>query len=343
MIVPKISVIVPIYNVEKYLSRCIESLINQTLKEIEIILVDDGSKDNSSKICDEYATKDKRIKVIHKKNEGLGLTRNAGIKLATGRYLAFVDSDDYIELDMYEKMYDIAMSNDCDFVRGDAYKELPTGKMLNDNLTSPLKEGIYNRSEMFKNILYPLFGKLPEEKANKYISCSACKSIYKREIINKNNIFFESERKYISEDLLFNLDFIVNSNSAYVINKRFYHYIKNENSLTNSYKKDSFEKEIILYNELKKRLIKYNIYDKCSLRLDRFLIDRTKMCIKKEILGNPNKKEINVNLNKIVTKKEIVQILHEYPIYKLPFKYKVFYLILKYKINILLRLLVFKL
>ena len=99
-----LSIIVPVYNVEKYIGKCIESIVNQTYKDLEIILVDDGSTDNSGKICDEWARKDKRIKVIHKKNGGLSDARNAGLDICTGDYIGFVDSDDYIELNMYEDL-----------------------------------------------------------------------------------------------------------------------------------------------------------------------------------------------------------------------------------------------
>lgn len=114
---PKISIIVPVYNVEKYIHRCIHSLINQTLRDIEIILVDDESPDSCPQICDEYASKDTRIKVIHKKNEGLGLTRNAGLEAATGEYIAFIDSDDWVDLVMYETLYNTAQrSNAIQFI-----------------------------------------------------------------------------------------------------------------------------------------------------------------------------------------------------------------------------------
>ncbi len=102
----KVSVVVPVYNVEKYLERCIESIRNQTLEDIEIILVDDGSPDNCPKICDGFAEKDSRIKVIHKKNGGLSSARNAGIYAATGEYIGYIDSDDYAEPDMFEILYD---------------------------------------------------------------------------------------------------------------------------------------------------------------------------------------------------------------------------------------------
>lgn len=104
---PLISVIVPIYNVEKYLARCVDSIVNQTYKDFELILVDDGSPDNSGKICDEYAKKDSRIKVVHKKNGGLSDARNAGMAVATGEYISFIDSDDYVSDDFFECLLDV--------------------------------------------------------------------------------------------------------------------------------------------------------------------------------------------------------------------------------------------
>jgi len=111
---PIISVIIPVYKVELYLRKCLDSVCNQTYKNLEIILVDDGSPDNCGKICDEYAAKDSRIRVIHKLNEGLSVARNSGIKIATGEYLGFVDSDDYIEPDMYEFLYQNLVKENAD-------------------------------------------------------------------------------------------------------------------------------------------------------------------------------------------------------------------------------------
>ena len=111
-----ISVIVPVYNVGKYVGQCIESIINQTYKNLEIILVDDGSTDNSGKICDEYAKKDNRIKVIHKENGGLVTAKKVGINVATGQYVSIIDSDDSIKYDMYTKMFKIMKEYNVDFV-----------------------------------------------------------------------------------------------------------------------------------------------------------------------------------------------------------------------------------
>lgn len=111
---PKISIIVPVYNTEKYLSKCLNSLIKQTLKEVEILCVNDGSKDNSAKILEDFAQKDCRIKIFSQKNSGQSVARNLAIEHATGEYLGFVDSDDWIDLDYFEKLYNAAKENDCD-------------------------------------------------------------------------------------------------------------------------------------------------------------------------------------------------------------------------------------
>lgn len=115
---PLISVIVPIYNVEKYLVRCVDSIVNQTYKNLEIILVDDGSPDRCPQMCDDYAEKDSRIKVVHKKNGGLSDARNAGMAVATGEYISFIDSDDWIETSMFELLLNNIFQYDCEISCG---------------------------------------------------------------------------------------------------------------------------------------------------------------------------------------------------------------------------------
>ncbi len=119
----KISVIIPVYNVEPYIRKCIDSVINQTYINLEIILVDDGSTDNSGKVCDEYATKDKRVKVLHKRNGGVSSAKNAGLKEVTGKYLGFVDSDDWIEPEMYEILYNDLTFNNASFSTVNFFRE----------------------------------------------------------------------------------------------------------------------------------------------------------------------------------------------------------------------------
>ncbi|MGM0167266.1 hypothetical protein IGI39_002246 [Enterococcus sp. AZ135] len=179
----EISIIVPVYNVEKYLNKCVDSILNQTFKDFELILVDDGSPDNSGLICDEYAKKDSRVKVIHKENGGLSDARNAGIDVAKGKYLGFIDSDDYISEDMYEFLYtnivkedaDLSICGIYDVYKGKAPKILPqyrevctkeeTMKMVLDaTLISVHAVNKLYRKQLFKNVRYPI-GKITEDAA----------------------------------------------------------------------------------------------------------------------------------------------------------------------------------
>ena len=187
--IPLISVIVPIYKTEKYICKCIESIINQTYKNLEIILVDDDSPDDCGNICDRYAQRDKRIKVIHKKNEGAAIARNIGINIATGEYVSFVDSDDWIDLDLYERLLKKIKSDDDMIIFGLRY--------VNPNN--------YKINELsFENVKF----EVNDENVNRLFNLIktggigyTCNKIYRRE--NIKNVEFEKIR--ICEDLCFSL------------------------------------------------------------------------------------------------------------------------------------------
>ena len=149
-----ISVIVPVYNVESYVAECIESIQNQTYMNLEIILVNDGSTDNSGDICDQYATYDERIKVIHKENAGVSAARNTGIEAANGDYIAFVDSDDYIAPNMYEDMLRILKENDLDILECTAFRD-KGGEIIEGCNDGSLE--IFNRDEALKMAMYDCF------------------------------------------------------------------------------------------------------------------------------------------------------------------------------------------
>ncbi len=144
----KVSVVVPVYKVEKYLERCVNSIIKQSLSELEIILVDDGSPDNCGIMCDSFADKDNRIKVVHKSNGGLSSARNAGINVASGEYIGFVDSDDDIDINMYEKMYSAALKHKVDFVMCDYQRILENNNSFNKSLS--IDSGFYDKEKIKK-------------------------------------------------------------------------------------------------------------------------------------------------------------------------------------------------
>ena len=171
---PLISIIVPVYNIEEYLPRCIESILNQTYQKLELILVDDGSKDSSGIICDEYAKKDQRVVVQHKENGGSSSARNVGIKLAKGEYLGFVDSDDFIEPDMYEKMVVALEENACNIVQVARDEMDDKGKKLPDICKMPECLTTYSSEEFLKELLM--------HKGD----CSFCTKLLKRDLFLDN-------------------------------------------------------------------------------------------------------------------------------------------------------------
>lgn len=215
----KISVIVPIYNVENYLKRCVDSIINQTYKNLEIILVDDGSPDHSSEICDNYAKIDDRVIVIHKNNGGLSEARNYGLRAATGDYIMYVDSDDYIEINSCEKLIENITDN-VDIVVGD-YKEI-----RNDNVTI-MKHTNLENGKQYSAKEYVL---LSIEK-NEWFA-PAVLNLYKRKFLIENNLFYKVGYYYEDLEMLPRL-FLANPYVKYV-DFPFYNYVIRNDSIMTS-------------------------------------------------------------------------------------------------------------
>ncbi len=208
-----ISVIVPIYKVEKYLNRCINSIINQTYKNLEILLVDDGSPDNSGKICDEYAQKDKRIKVIHKQNGGLSDARNAALKIAHGDYIGFVDSDDYIKEDMFETLFKLSEENDADISIVSYYE------LIDDRLISVRDSGklqIMDKLEAIKELLI-------DTKIQSY----AWNKLFKKELF-KDTIFPTGKN---FEDIATTLILFEKCNKVVLLEEPKYYYLRRNDSI----------------------------------------------------------------------------------------------------------------
>ncbi|MEI4829868.1 glycosyltransferase [Bacillus sp. FJAT-53711] len=246
-----VSIIVPVYNAEQYLRKCINSLLNQSYKNIEIILVNDGSTDNSGKICDEYALENEKVKVIHQKNSGPSITRNVGIDAANGVYIQFVDSDDYIEPNMTEEMVN-NMNEQVELVIC-SYRSffLLEGNNNIRNHTCPIN-GKYSYSEFMQ-----CFGELFR---NTFIN-QLWNKLYVTELIKNNNLRFK-ENLNMGEDLLFNLEYIKECNYISSTDKYLYNYlIISNSSLTVSFKENLFEIEQMLFNRIKEFLIESNYYD----------------------------------------------------------------------------------
>lgn len=233
----KLSIIVPVYNVEKYLPKCLESLIKQTLKDIEIICVNDGSMDNSLAILKEFASKDSRIRIIDNQHQGVAKTRNTGIEQSTGEYIGFVDSDDYIDIDFFEKLYNSATKSNSDIAIASILKHKNFFNIYNAK---------YTKEETAITIQDKI--KLCEDK--KHFFFYAWNKIYHSGFIKKNNIKFSEGQIY--EDVMFAIKALYYSNKIISVYGTKYHYIEHENSLT-KYKDKTGEKEhdlIKAYSEL---------------------------------------------------------------------------------------------
>lgn len=233
----KLSIIVPVYNVEKYLPKCLESLIKQTLNDIEIICVNDGSMDNSLAILKEFASRDSRIRIIDNQHQGVAKTRNTGIEQSTGEYIGFVDSDDYIDIDFFEKLYNSATKSNSDIAIASILKHKNFFNIYNAK---------YTKEETAITIQDKI--KLCEDK--KHFFFYAWNKIYHSGFIKKNNIKFSEGQIY--EDVMFAIKALYYSNKIISVYGTKYHYIEHENSLT-KYKDKTGEKEhdlIKAYSEL---------------------------------------------------------------------------------------------
>lgn len=223
---PKVSVIVPVYNTEKYIRRCVDSIINQTLKDIEIILVDDGSTDRCPEILDEYSINDNRIIVIHKENEGQGSARNMGLDIAKGEFIGFVDSDDWIDLDMYEKLYERVREQKADMA-------VCNRRVFNEEDKLSTKVDVGN--EVFSNINDDLTEFIIEHLLYPY-TVGGCNKIYLKELIDDSNIRFKEVKEVGSEDALFNYCFLISAKIVVSINNTCHNQMAREGSTTREYK-----------------------------------------------------------------------------------------------------------
>lgn len=237
-----VSVIIPVYNVEKYLCRCLDSVIKQTYKNLEIVLIDDGSTDNSGKICDQYKEKDNRIKVFHTENKGVSAARNLGIKNTYGKYIIFIDSDDFLDLNTFEEV----LEENCnyDLIAFSYYKLSNNDKICYDNRKE--KETLTKNETLIKIM------------DDRYFQGFTWNKIFKRNIIIENNLFFD-ENIRINEDLLFCIQFIENVNTIMYYSTPYYYYVQLNSSALHSKDINKFKTALKAYEEIEKIYIKNNV------------------------------------------------------------------------------------
>lgn len=249
----KLSIIIPVYNVEKYIKRCVESIYAQNYKDIEVILIDDGSSDNSGKICDELASVDDRLKVVHKKNGGCSAARNLGISMATGKYICFVDSDDEWFPDMLNTLLE-KNDSDYDMIIYGAKTVTVKGEILGYERSR--KEKYYKGRSEVKEFLQDLS---PDDKSwgLNYI----WNRLYKTDVIKENNILFNTKLN-LGEDFVFNCEIMKYISSVYVSDELLYCYYKYfQNQLTMRFRENELERRDIMFEVHKNLYRYYEIYD----------------------------------------------------------------------------------
>ena len=287
----KISVIVPIYNSENFLEKCINSIVNQTYKNIEIILIDDGSKDKSKKICKKYLEKDARIKLIECSNNGVSYARNKGIESSSGDYLFFVDSDDWINLDTLEKMIFVAKKNNVDVVKCNYYNNYSNDTEQANKLNIPSFDE--NLNMLDNRMIKQLF-------ASTYILNVVWGELISRKVLK--NCRFEDELTY-GEDLLFNFQVLKNTDKILLMKDSYYHYLINQAGINQNYNYNILIKKIENLNYVYNKIINsYNEKEEISYKYLKEVIDnlqkisftQTKMRYKNEIVF----KECNCNFFK---------------------------------------------
>lgn len=305
-----VSVIVPIYNVENYLERCLNTIINQTYSELEIILVDDGSTDLSGEICEKWREIDTRIQVVHKKNAGLGFARNSGLEVATGEYVVFIDSDDYVALDYIERLIEPMLMYDVELSASGIIRKLNDGSEMHYPIVS--ENTIIYEDEILEKIMLPVLG--AEEGAAEDVEreMSVCINMYRLDVIKNNDISFVSERDYVSEDVFFNMLYFLNIKRAALISECVYFYCTNGNSLTHTYREDRFEKYCKMLKRQLEILREHNIENVSQNRVYRTFLMKVKKTISQLSICNLSRKEKTQRCKDILESKELQQVVAVY-------------------------------
>ena len=320
---PVVSIIVPVYKVEPYLARCVESLRNQTLKDIEIILVDDGSPDNCPRMCDEFAKADPRIRVIHKENGGLSSARNAGLRAAQGQYIGFVDSDDTVDPDMYQNMLEIAQREQVDFVMSDYLRIPASGKPFLKTLE--ILPGRYDK-DAIRNKIFPQL--IMGENVDYGPLLSVWHCLYRADFLIGNSIFFDEKVRW-SEDNIFSAIVGYYADSFYYMKGQgLYHYHQNPGTITTSYRKGAWEVYCTMNRHLHEKFDLTDDFD-FSRQLKLHMIYYACNCIG-QALSLP-KADAIADIQKILHSRELAEAFSDFSLPDVSWKLKIQLCLMKAK------------
>ncbi len=326
---PKVSVIVPMYNVEKYLDTCVQSVRNQTLQDIEIILVDDGSPDRCGEMAEEYAKQDARIRVVHRENGGLGPARNSGMEVATGEYIGFVDSDDWIEPQMFEELYDAATQRGVDICFSGMQCTIDGAK--GDRNVNPFADQVLTGQDEIFRLRRSFYGPLPNRQKWDPVPVSVWTAVYRRSLITDNNLRFRNIR---SEDKFFNTAACKAASSITAIGETRYNYrCDGQSSITRSFSNRMVDSYSELFQEL---LVMANnedlaYRDECLLRAERGVIDYTRVACQTIAGSHVSHSQKMDAMRKMAGDSSVRVSIKGYPFWKLPIPQAVFAALLRVK------------
>ena len=320
----ELSIILPIYNVKQYLVRCVRSIINQDIEDYELILVDDGSTDGSGEICDELAAVNKKIKVIHKANGGLSSARNAGLDVACGTYIFWIDSDDWIADGALKRISEEIKSSQPDILKFNYYRNTSTAVPT----LSKVKAGIYIADSKEKLIEFAF-------REVSSFGLTAWSHIYKRNFLINNSLSFISERQIGSEDFLFNYQAYIKASKIAVLDDYLYYYDLRQGSLSQYYRGNLYILFTNLYVQLLNWLSKNNIMQKYESYAAYFYVGRIYGCITAEYkwYKDKNIRIAHDNVKAILKTKEFHYAIEKSIVIENNIKKKIIMLLCKYNLE----------
>ena len=335
---PMVSIIVPVYNTGQYLEKCLDSVLNQTYTNLQIILVDDGSTDGTSAMCDRIKSKDSRIEVIHKTNEGLGYTRNKGLEYAVGDYVTFLDSDDWFDIDHIANLVQAAKAFNADLTIGSRTRYNENKEEQYKKIELPIY-GNYEGRSVIEKVLPEFVAASPKSKQDLGLPASVCFSLYRTSLIIKNNINFPSERYCVSEDFFFNYRYMLKSIRVTIIQEYGYMYRNNPVSISHTFNSAQLDRVYNFYREVQELTSLENITEDVRMRVHRCGFSKVRSLLIRVISSSLSFKEKVRYIKRIISVDPTQNMLKRINCreYRLPIR--VFALLVKHKNYLLVYLL----
>ena len=319
---PKVSVVVPIFNVERYLRKCIDSILSQSLKDIEVILVDDGSPDHCGEIIDEYAQKDNRVKAVHQKNAGLGPARNTGIANAKGEYIGFVDSDDWVDSVMFERLYTVAAQYEADIAVG-GHRDMANGK-IRIAKPHPLAGQVLVGENQIMPVRNRLFGHLPGDSDVEAFPMRVWTSIYRNAFLKKSALQFQD---ILSEDTVFNLSAYRSARIiAFTGDTDYCYRVDNQPSIMRTFSPEKLNQYEFFIQKMEQLAEQEPFqHNDCVKRVKRMAIDYCRLYAGLVCSSNLSISDKLRNLRKLAQSDMCMKVSAGYPINTLPGQQRIFH------------------